>query len=257
MLNRKKSFFASATLATEAAEGSFRARDFRFYLELFSNWLSFHFGGEPLRVQNTQIMRYLSQLKEEGFLTESKKSSKRYFSLTRSGVTGLLLSLTDKDYTNEKEKFFFLYFFLRSYRSDLVSLSKRGKRRFPKSLELQFFELLDTKKLLENEIRNAERLLKSINARRASFQESSRLVNKYRTQQISSAEIVKRIEKEYPYELNSVKALGDLLENFPEDRRLWELGEGNLDRVRFILDPSKELINQYTLELKKLLALER
>src|SRR5262245_51590688 len=122
-LERYRVLFHAAAIAAHARfnKEGFRQKDFRFLIELFSNWLEATLEGSSLEVENTQIARYLTGLVEEGWAKQTGGTRPRY-RLTRDGLVEQLSRLVDRQYWWPIEDFFFVYYFLDSYRHRIEGL---------------------------------------------------------------------------------------------------------------------------------------
>ena len=69
--------------------------------------------------------------------------------------------------------------------------------------------------------------------------------------------LIEKAEELYPYELNSQKPLGELMQGIHPGWRAWELESGNLQRVNQIWKHERDLLQAYLRALEKLASAHR
>lgn len=243
---RAELFIAAATLGAHAnAKVSFRQRDVRFLIELFSNWVECSLPTQSLVMQNTQIARYLEKLLDEGWLRRIARQGHPNYRLTRTGLIELTSRIVNRSYIHTKEHFFFLFYFIKNYKPRIIALVEQEGRLFPDSLRIELDALLDHKALLQRELENVECELQKLRTRIHDTEKTALLIESMDKKQQSLEEVIAQAQKLYPYELNSQKPLTELMHSIPEDFRKWELGVGNRCRLREIWQPSLELLEKY------------
>ena len=245
---------ATATVAAHAnvrAEG-FRQKDVRFLMELFCNWIESFSRSEVVLIQNTQILRYLGELEREGFVRLIRSSKQPLYRLTRTGLIELISRAVNGGGRENPAQFFFLFYFIGSYRSKIFDLVKAEGRQFPYALELELEALLDCKTLLDREIKTAERKLRELDLRISDGQNAAQLTTESIAKKVPYEEIVKKWEKLYPYGLNSHKPLSELFSEISPDIANWELETGNIKRVENMWKPIRALHTRYLETLKQL-----
>ncbi len=247
-VGRNELFIATATIGAHASatdDAGFRQRDVRFLIELFSNWVETALTESMLDVNNNQIKRYLEGLTSEGLSRQLKRNGLPVYRLTRTGLIELLSRCVHRTYVAQREQFFFLYYFVSSYKPRLEQLVVREGRQFPASLKIELEALLDVDELLKREIQEAEKELRKIEVRVKEARESSAMVLRELKKGASLKDVATSVQIKYPYELNSQKPLLELLDSVPEAYREWELTSGNLKRLRYIWEPSHMLLKAY------------
>ena len=252
--DRYEIFVASAVVAAHASadrEG-FRHKDVKFLIELFSNWLEVSLPDSVLEVQNTQVARYMHELGEEGFSRRlSRKGYPRYL-LTRIGLIELLSRIINRTYFHAPEQFFFLVYFVKNYRERLTEMVRSEGRQFPIALKIEIEELLNVKALVQREVDAVEKEIRKLDERMRDAKSTSSLVTKLLKAGEPFGEVVAEAERLYPYDLNTMKPLTQLIAEIPKELRQWELEYGNMCRVRELWEPSKGMLQAYLRELKKL-----
>ncbi|MBN8547964.1 MAG: hypothetical protein J0M12_01475 [Deltaproteobacteria bacterium] len=244
---------ATATVAAHAngrADG-FRQKDVRFLMELFCNWIESFSRSEQVLIQNTQVLRYLKELEQDGLLRLMRTSRTPLYRLTRTGLIELV-SRASNTATESPAQFFFLYYFISSYRPKIFDLVKAEGKQFPYALELELEGLLDSKALLDREIKNAERKLREMDLRVSDGQKAAQLTTESIAKKVPYAEIVKKWEKLYPYGLNSHKPLSELFAEISPDIANWEIETGNIKRVENMWKPIRSLHARYLETLRQL-----
>lgn len=254
VLHRYEVFFAAAAIAAHASspEQGFRQRDVRFLIELFTNWVDMTAASETLILNNTQIQRYLDALCWEGYARKISKEKFPRYRLSRIGLVELLSRLSLRDGPVQPQHFFFIYYFVRNYQSRLIELIKQEGKQFPPAMRIEIESLLDHSRLLREEKKRADIEFRKWEERARDALKSSQLASQLFAKGVPVLEAVEKIEKLYPYELNSQKPLSELIASIPEEMAAWELAPGNKHRVHQLYHPSRDMIAAYRSILLKL-----
>jgi hypothetical protein len=254
VLSRNELFAAAATLAAHAGarDGGFRQRDVRFLIHLFSNWVERTLGNSGFPLSNTQVHRYLEDLARNGFAKVNRRSKQPAYTLTRLGLLELVTRAVRRREGSLPAHFFFLCYFLRSYRPKLLELVAKEGRLFPHSLALELDALLDTTALIEDEQKRVQLELRKLEQRASDALHAAQMAKKLFSRNVPSDQIVGELEKQYPYELNSEKPLSELMTLVPSAYVRWELETGNAHRAEQIWQPSLALMREYSEQLQKL-----
>ena len=259
LVERFELFFATSTVAAHAStsDRGFRQRDVKFLIELFSNWIESALGEQTLAVRNTQISRYLDDLVQDGFLRQISHnnishSRRPTYRLSRIGLLELISCMVNRTYIANREQFFFLFYFVRSYKPRLERLVREEGRQFPMALRIELDALLNEEALLERELNHAKLELRKLEHRVSDSTNTACLARDWQKAGRSVDEIIAEAERLYPYELNSQKPLTELMASIPEEYRLWELSQGNQNRVQMLWQPSKAMLEEYIKQLSKL-----
>ena len=254
LVQRFELLTAAGTLAAHAnaGGGSFRQRDVRFLIELFSNWVGHSIGSEVLPLQNTQILRYLEQLAVNGYARQSKVQKRPQYRLTRPGLLEVTARLISPARFIPAEHFYFLVYFVSSYREKIAQLIRDEGPQFPLAMKLELDSLLDLKEILRNQIRHASQELQKIEGRIRDGEAAANLAKKRFREGRDLMAIVEEAGRLYPYGLNSQKSLTELFAEITPDMRRWELETGNCRRAELIWRPARELLQVHLKELKRL-----
>ena len=248
LLYRFQVFTTAASIAVHSnnvAQG-FRQSNLKFFIELFSNWCESSLSSDSIKVQNTQVMRFLENLVSEGYARKMSRKKTPLYKLTRIGLIHMLTKLTDATYYPNKEHFFFTVYFIKNYRNRLEELVKQEGAQFPSALRIELEHLLDTKRLVTQEKAFVIGEIRKLKERIADANNTSKLVNERLKNNAGFEEVLKEAEKLYPYQFNSQKPLSELIRQIPEEQRIWELTVGNLRRVEEIWQPALKQLETYS-----------
>jgi hypothetical protein len=119
-------------------------------------------------------------------------------------------------------------------------------------LRVELAALLDLETLVAHEISRVERALKRTEQRIDDALKTSALTKNRLAAGMPFADIVREVEDRYPYELNSMKPLEELIASVAPDQRRWELEDGNLIRAETIWKPQRALLQALLSQLKAL-----
>ncbi len=238
---------AAAVVGAHAQAGTefFRQRDVRFLFELFLNWTEHGGGFRDLQVQNTQVARWLDSIASEGFARRVERGKQPRYRLTRGGLLEMLGRMAREPHHDRLERFFFVHFFLATYRDLITDLVRGEGAQFPYAMQIELDELLDTGRLCERQIEAAERELERLEARIRDSLGSSALVRKMVRAGNKAGDIVNSVERDFPYELNSQKPLSDIAQEMTAERLCWELDVGAVQRSELIFAPAKRSLETY------------
>jgi hypothetical protein len=253
-LGRLEVFIGSAAIAAHAtfAEHGFRQRDVRFFVDLFLNWAE-DVGAVAPKVQNTQLLRFLGGLVDEGYAKRSNHNEIPVYRLTRVGLLELLTRITTPADRAPPAHFLFMVLFIRGYRGRLEKLIADQGQLFPVALKLEVQALLEIDDLLKKEIKKIERAIGRLEQRISDAEKTSQLTKNRLASGVPFAEIVKEAEKRFPYELNSMKPLSELISDIAPDQRRWELETGNVLRAQTLWVPQRAMLIEYLKQLRRLL----
>ncbi|MCC6953971.1 MAG: hypothetical protein IT290_07625 [Deltaproteobacteria bacterium] len=254
LLSRHETFTAAAAIAAHANASfdGFRQRDFRFVLDLFSNWVEKAFVEGEFALQSTQVKRYLESLVGEGFARATSQKGNPVYRLTRLGLLELLSRLSDRERGHRPEHFFFLVYFLSNYGPRIAALIKAEGKQFPPALRLEIETLLDCREILRAEISRVDFDRKRVQERMEEALKSATLAKKVLAQGGTVQEAAKELERIHPYELNSQKPLSELIAQTPKDLAKWELCVGNERRALQIWKPEIAMIDAYRSQLEEI-----
>lgn len=253
LVTRLDIYLGAATLAGHASfirEG-FRVRDLGFFLELFLNW-SEDFDPTRVPVQTTQLSRYLTELVKDGFARRTSRSRGPTFRLTRVGLLELLNRLTNTQTPIPPAQTLFRICFVKSYRPWLARLVEQEGTRFPAALAIELAALLDVESLIAEELKRIERALVRIERRITDAQHTSALTTNRLAAGVPFDEVVREVERRYPYDLNSMKPLHELISSISPDQRSWELQKGNVLRAVTMWEPQRAILEETARQLRRL-----
>lgn len=234
-----------ATLAAHAKhQGStFRQKDVKFLVDLFINWI-YNPAGRATRplLHNTQIQRFINALVRDGLAKSSTQGSSPAYSLTKSGFLELTEILRKEAKAAPFEIFLFLIYFLRSYRSQILSTFDALSSASALAFKSEMAGLLDEKSLLKERHRSISNEIAYWEARIKEAKDVIAYVAELKSSRASPAEIGKSVELRFPYELNFQKPLTELLSEVTPELQLWEMTKGNESRIRHLWSQKIELL---------------
>ena len=243
-LGRHRVLFDAAAIAAHArfpVQG-FRQKDLRFLIELFSNWLECAMEGPSLVVENTQIARYLGGLAQEGLAKQLGGQAQPRYRLTRVGLVENLTSLVHRRQWWPIEEFFFVYYFLESYRGRIELLIEKEGSLFPGTLKLEIAHLFDLRSFVERQAQLLDREIAKLDLRIADCRKTSDLATQLKKKGVAPDAILWEIQEKVPYQLNNQKPMADLFRETPNENWIWEMEVGSLKRAARIFSPMKETL---------------
>lgn len=252
--SRHELLVAAAVVAAHAsrAGSSFRLRDVRFLFDLFANWIVIFPEQATVEIQNTQLLRYLRVLVEQGFARKVGRTAPPSYRLTRTGLIELISRIVSSPSIQNPEHFLFANFFVTSYRSKIEQLIKSEGALFPYSLKVEIEALMDAAELIRRERLRVKKVLERLDRRIDDTLKAAVLIESGLRQGLNFGDLVSEVETRYPYELNSQKPLSELVELIPADTRQWELTSGGKIRSEAIWAPMREVIKTYLRVLENL-----
>lgn len=242
-LDRHRSLFHAAAIAAHArfTKEGFRQKDLRFLIELFSNWLETSLEGSSLEVENTQIARYLHGLVEEGWAKQSGTAIPRY-RLTRDGLVEQLSRVVDRPHWWPIEDYWFVFYFLDSYRERLNTLITRAGPLYTGPMKLAIQQLLDARRLSQRQEELLSMEIAKLDLRITDSRKTMALVRDGKAKGKSSEAILGEIQQRVPYQLNNQKPMHELFKETPDENWLWEMEIGSHKRATRIWIPFREML---------------
>ncbi len=246
-------FYRAAALSVQANTPGrgFRQRDFLFFLDLLLNW-GLPANSPGLRLHNGQSRRFLQQLAEDGF-ARCERGRQPSYRLTRLGLLELVSQMVADAGKLDPHEFYFLFYFVSTYRSQIEQLIAAEGRQFPSALRLEILGLLDAEELLRVELRRTDQALEKLDLRVRETQAGARLYEEQRRLGRSVNEAAEQLERRYPYQLNSQKPLSKLISEIPEEIAEAELTTSARRRVELMFQPAKQLLLRHRENLRQML----
>src|SRR6187455_457662 len=120
VFQEREAIVTAAVIAAQAigADGNFRQRDVRFFIELFSNWMQSTTLSWALEVHNAQVLRYLDVAVSAGWARRVGRAPPQY-RLTPEGLLELLGRLGARKDLTRLDEFFLVYHFFDAYAARL------------------------------------------------------------------------------------------------------------------------------------------
>jgi hypothetical protein len=255
LLERFDIFFATAAISAQANahKSGFRQRDVRFYVELFTNYVAYSNVRSDLPLQNVHILRFLTGLVGDGYARVISRGGPPRYQLSRGGVIELLRKLSQKEYYDEPSYFCFVFSFLDSYATRILSILKQETRAFPYALELEVLELLSVEVLCKRQLDFLEREKKGLE-KRIQDQIGTRDVTKQLLADgRSMAEVLKIVERKYPYLLHTKKSMSEFYGIGTERQAEWELLVGGVRRNEQQYIPALERLELQAKQIEAML----
>jgi hypothetical protein len=245
LLEEHEALLAAGAIAAQATSpDGFRQRDVRFFLDLFSNWLQATTGTWTLGVHNAQVARSLEVHVDAGWARRVGRKPPRY-RLTPAGLVELLQRLVHRKNLARLDEFFLVYHVLDAYGERLRTLVEQSGVLASRGLAVDVDELLDTRRLVARERARVARETERLARRADESRRSSQLVRKLLAQGHPLSAVIERVEREFPYELNSQKPLGELLAALPAPWRHIELEQAAERRAHGLWQPMGDLLAAY------------
>jgi len=236
--------FHAAAIGAHARFGAhgFRQKDLRFLIELFSNWLEAALEGPSLDVDNTQIARYLTSLVTEGLAKQISGQKPPRYQLTRTGLMDCLSKLVDRPHWWPIEEFFFVYYFLESYRNRIEALIASAGTLYTGPMKLEIHQWLDLRNVVERQTQFLDMEIAKLDLRIGDCRTTSALVKQGKAKRVTTADILRQIQEQVPYQLNNQKPMAELFTETPDEDWIWEMEVGSEKRAARIFLPLKELL---------------
>lgn len=254
LLEEHEAIVAAAVVAAQATlgEAGFRQRDVRFFIELFSNWLQSTTGSYVLPIHNVQVQRYLDVLCRGRSARKIGRKPPPRYQLAPEGLIELLQRMRTRRNLTRPDQFFLVFHIFATYGARLRGIVERQGRAVSRSLALDVHELLDPQELLRAERASVALELRRLKIRIEEARATSALTRQLLAEGRSLPDVIGAVEKEYPYELNSQKPLGELLALLPEPWRRAELEVAAAARAHSLWQPTFDLLLAYDEILKRL-----
>lgn len=245
VLGEQEPLVAAAVIAAQATNGEgFRQRDVRFFLELFSNWLQATTGTWTLAVHNAQVARTLTVHASAGWVRRVGRRPPRY-RLTPEGLLELLRRLVHRRNLTRLDEFFLVHHILDVYGPRLRSLVEQSGVLASRELAFDVDELLDRRSFVRRERARVAREMERLALRSDESRRSSAVVRQMLACGQPLSAVIERVQREFPYELNSQRPLDELLEALPAPWRRLELEDAAEKRATGLWDPIRELLGAY------------
>jgi hypothetical protein len=243
-LARHQILFHSAAIGAHARFGTqgFRQKDLRFLIELFSNWLQSTLDGPTLSVENTQIARYLDRMVREGLAKQVGREKPPRYQLTRVGLMEHLSHLVHRPHWWPIEEFFFVYYFLESYRHRIESLIVNAGTLYTDAMKLEIRQWLDLRRYVERQERLLDQEIAKLDLRIGDCSKTAGIVRRGKVNGRAPAEILEEIYEQVPYQLNHQKPMRELFRETPDEDWIWEMEVGSEKRAGRIFGPLKQLL---------------
>lgn len=246
LYNQYSIFLAAGTLGAHAATktGSFRQRDVRFLVELFSNWLEVSLPDLVLSSQNVQISRWLTYLTTEGYARRLTGRNHPHYRLTRPGLVQLLKLVCTIERVQPFEYFLFQILFIRCYGGIFRDLVTKEGHEYPPALRHEVENFLDEEKLQQNFLTNINERIKRLEERLLAAKSAAKLARSSLAHGKSLEEVTATLQRKHPYQLNSQVSLGELMRWLGPEIAAHELTTGTELRAEALWHPLLLSLNE-------------
>jgi hypothetical protein len=143
------------------------------------------------------------------------------------------------------DEFFLVLHIVDAYGPRLRALVARHGMYGSRTLALDVGELLDPAKLVTRERAAVARELERLALRVEEAKETSALTRRLLKEKVPLPDVIRAVERRFPYELNSRKPLTELLRDLPAPWRRAELETVAEQRAAGLWSPTRELLLAY------------
>lgn len=148
--------------------------------------------------------------------------------------------------------FLFIYQFIKVYSFKIEELFGIGTLEVSPSFKIELKHLLKPNVLLEQQKEHVKKEIEKLEWRIDEAHKASEYSKKLFKQETPISEVVEKIQKKFPYDLNYQKSMVDLYQDIPLDMKRFELEEAPIIRATTIWSPLRNLFKSYLTELENL-----
>ena len=220
------------------AQGVFRPRDLRFFIDIYQEWM------DPIpqveaeqQIQNTQIGRYLDGLVEQGVLQVVLQKQRKEYSLPFRQVAVLLRKVSDRNYSTVPEYALFIFLFLKCYFVPFIEERMQKNSRKGASLLIKLKGLADPGLFVEKQLFFVQDRLKSFEIL---FSKQSKQVDTLRGRDTVAGvdadgpEWLEDLDEEVDALLTRTKSVKTMIAKGGLERVQWEVEEGYQQRLQLL-----------------------
>ncbi len=190
--------------------------DVRFFFFLFSNWLEHDVLHATETLEHTQVRRLLSRLVSRG---SARAPGPRRYALTAAGLAGLVEAMTSDLEVRSFEESLFVVCFAKCAGAAIVARAPASRRR-------DVAERLSPARLLRAAERRVERVVADLDERVRSSEAMQHEARLLRRAGAAESSIAMALDKRDAYQLQHVRAFGEVLRALPPDLLRFEVEEG-------------------------------
>jgi hypothetical protein len=215
----RDSIVVAAVIAAHGAGAvatGFRMSDVRFFFFLFSNWLEHDLLHATEALELTQVRRVLSRLVARKW---ARPRPARSFVLTPAGLAGLVAALTADIEMRSLEDALFVVCFAQCYVAAIVARAPVSRRR-------AIAEQLSTERLLRAAEQRVERVIADLDERVRTSEAMQREARALRGSGVPEASIAGALDCRNAYQLQHVRAFGEVMRGLPPDLLRFEMDKG-------------------------------
>ena len=204
--------------------------DVRFLFELFLNWMGSSSAWGRVGHFDDQISEYIDTLLEKGLAKKISRKDESRYKLTRVGVKRLIYRAVSVPYLYADD-FYFIYSYIENYAPRTLAMISREGKSYPYDERIEIEGLLDLEELIRKQQRYLNKRLKALNNRIDMQLAANKYVEELLAGGESFEDVATKLEKKYPYVLNSMKPFSEFVARGTAKQALWELCEGGTRRV--------------------------
>jgi|GEM_PF-2701016 len=209
-----------------AGSGGFRARDVRFYVDLFANWLEFGKQKVGFSVQIVQLQRYLAAAVKRREVTLLKVLAKPAYRFTDTGFLKLIETLVGFERLLKADELVFLTYLLQEYH-ELLSLRLIPEGRFHnKTRKQEILNLIDPDRAVSRQIELVHSIRRDLAVRIEESDEITHFVAAELGKGVPCAKVIAAMDKRFTYQLAGQKSFKELFAAVPESMLEDELSKG-------------------------------
>lgn len=253
-LEQNEVFFLAAAICAHSTyyERGFRQRDLKFMVDMFSNWMDVSLRERSLFLHNTQVLRFLQYLVSESWAKQVSKQKNPVYRLTPVGLLQLISRLVHRKPQFPLEHFYFVVHVIDTYRPQIEALLKSESAQFPSGLRMEIEALLEIHKPLQAHKEFIQFELKKLKSRIQDSKLVVKIVMEGREKKKLTKDIVREIEKKFPYDLNSQKPLSEFYSEMPTGVADWILDIGLKKRTIQLWLPLEQNLEAHLTNLEQL-----
>lgn len=150
------------------------------------------------------------------------------------------------------EEFWFVYYFLESYRDRIESLIAQAGTLYSGSMKLEIHQWLNLPSFVERQGQLLDREIAKLDLRIVDSRKTTELVKRRTAEGKSAEDILEEIQEKVPYQLNNQKPMQDLFKETPDENWLWEMEVGSEKRMTRIFIPFKDRLLHLRSQVTKL-----
>lgn len=225
-----------------------------FLFKTFKNWSCP--GLTNATVTEIEIQLFLEDFVKNSHAKRLTRKEPYRYKLNESGLIEIAKLAVNKNYVYRRGDFLFAFSYLENYSPRTFAMMKNKGNHFPYNTRLELENFLDLNNFIDNHSNNCKKEVRTLLERIELSEEIMKffkpLLKNKNLKDAETSEIIKQIEKSYPYALHSTLELANFLEEFTDKQVVWEATTGMKLRKVQIWKYEVEQINLHIKQLQKL-----